>query len=600
MSDQVPAEVAGGLDEPADLQPEPGALRLAAPGDDASRADWEKAAADVLRKARRLSDADPDEAVWSALTHTTYDGVEIPPLGIPGSHGSVRPGRTGPWDVRTQNAGDNAAALQDLETGATSLWLDTDDLAAALDGVLLDLAPVVIEGGTPERARALLAVAGDTGMNSLTNLGADPIGRHVGGHAGGDSAVEVARLALEHGVRGIVVDATVVHDLGASDAQEVGYSLAAGAASLRLLADAGIDVDDAIGLLEFRYAATDQQLLTIAKLRAARRCWDRVLELSGVSTSATGGGPAQRQHAVTSRPMLSAYDPWVNMLRGTIAAFAAGVGGADAVTVVPFDSPLGEPDAFGRRIARNVSSLLVAESHVAAVTDPAGGSYAVERLTDDLAAAAWAELQRIEAAGGVVAALDDGSLRSRIDEVAALRERDVATRKRPITGLSEFPYLGETIPERVSTGSTADGRGVRRYGAAFEALRADAPGAHVFLATLGPVAQHTARAGFATNLLAAGGIAVDVAGATSGVEDLMAAYDSQPVVCVIGTDGAYDAWGSQAAEALRSAGGRHVIAVSTYSTGSTGSTGEVAWADDPFRPGDDAVAFLTRTREALR
>ena len=145
--------------------------------------------------------------------------------------------------------------------------------------------------------------------------------------------------------------------------------------------------------MEFRYAATDEQFSQIAKLRAARRLWARVLELS------EGGAAEQRQHVVTSRPMMSKYDPYVNMLRTTVAAFAAGVGGADSVTVLPFDSPLGRPETLGRRIARNTSPLLMWESHVAKVADPAGGSYAVEKLTDDLAVAAWEELGRIESDG---------------------------------------------------------------------------------------------------------------------------------------------------------------------------------------------------------
>jgi methylmalonyl-CoA mutase len=579
MTDQVP----GGLDEPEELQPEPGALRLAAPGDTADRADWERAAADVLRKARRLSDDDPDAAVWAALTQTTYDGVEIPPLGVPGPQGAVRPRRAGPWDVRTLNRGDNTAAIQDLENGATSLWLTLaadHDIAAALEGVRLDLAPVVLSapGHQLAAARSLAdLLAGHDGTpHPATNLGGDPLAED------GADALAVAGLARELGVRGLVVDATVVHELGASDAQEVGFSLAAGVHVLRLLTEHGFDVAEAAALVEFRYAATDEQFPTIAKLRAARRCWARVLELSE-------GSGEQRQHAVTSRVMLSAYDPWVNMLRGAVAAFAAGVGGADAVTVVPFDSPLGEPDAFGRRIARNVSSLLIAESHVAAVADPAGGSYAVERLTDDLAAAAWAELQRIEGVGGILAALDDGSLLARVAEVAARRDRDVATRTRPITGLSEFPHLQETLPDR-----HGEADGVRRWGAAFEALRAEPATAHVFLATLGPVAEHTTRAGFAGNLFAAGGVTVDAAGATTGVEDLVAAYDGQVVACLAGTDAAYDSWGSDAAAALREAGARHVVVVST------GSTDDIAWADGAFQRGDDAVAFLTRVREALR
>jgi methylmalonyl-CoA mutase len=577
-------EVAGGLDDPVELQPDQGALRLMAREDDWSRADWEKAAAAVLRKRRRLGEDEPDSAVWRALTRTTYDGIAVTPVGAPelveglATHG--RPSRVGPWDVRTANRGNNAAALHDLEHGATSLWIDTDDLAATLTGVRLDLAPVVLDGGTPDRGRGLLAVAADHGtdLHPSSNLGVDPVGEQVRGGAPLGDVVDAARLALEHGIRALVVDATAVHELGASDAQEVGYSLAVGATYLRTLAGAGVEIDEAAGLLEFRYAATDEQFPTIAKLRAARRCWARVLELSGA------GSHEQRQHVVTSRVMTSAYDPWVNMLRATVAAFAAGVAGAEAVTVVPFDSPLGEPDELGRRIARNVSSLLVAESHVAAVTDPAGGAYAVEKLTDDLAAAAWAELQRVEEAGGVVAALDDGSFLGRVGDVVERRDRDVATRRRPLTGLSEFPNLGETLPIR-------HGRpdGVRRWGAAFEALRADPPPGRVFLATLGTAAQHTARAGFATNLLAAGGIAVDVAGPTGGVEDLVAAYAGQAVVCLAGTDPAYAEWGEEAAAALRGHGARRVLVAGQSQD----------WADDSCALGVDAVEFLTRTREAL-
>jgi methylmalonyl-CoA mutase len=272
--------------------------------------------------------------------------------------------------------------------------------------------------------------------------------------------------------------------------------------------------------------------------------------------------------------MTSAYDVHVNLLRGTVAAFAAGVGGADAITVVPFDEPTGEVSTLGRRMARNVSALLLAESHVAAVADPAGGAFAVERLTDDLARAAWDELGRIEDAGW-------GPFAARVDEVRARREADVATRRRPITGLSEYPHLADQVPGRRNLSY--------RYGAAFEAMRRDAPQNHVFMATLGPVADHTERAGFAGNLLAAGGIAADVAGATSGIEDLASSYAGQPVVCVAGTDTAYASWGSEASAALRAAGAARVVVV-----GSAPS-----WADDSCSPGDDVVAFLARTREAL-
>ena len=609
-------EIEGGLEEPTELEPEQGTLALAAEDDRHDRSDWEKAAAAVLHKARRLTDGDDDALVWEKLARTTLDGIVVAPLGIrdhldglaptgqPGAAPYTR-GREAQrpeigWDIRPTFAGPHAqasaeAVLTDLENGATSVWLELGqglepgDLAAILAKVYVDLAPVVLSAPSDPvaAARALLAVLEERAVRPApgTNLGADPIGDRVrGGDGDLEALVTVAGLARGAGTLGVVVDATAVHDLGASDAQELGYSLAVGAAYLRALTDAGWSVDDALAVLEFRYAATDEQFPTIAKLRAARRLWSRVAELSGAAPDAAG----QRQHVVTSRPMMSKYDPWVNMLRTTVAAFAAGVGGADAVTVLPFDAALGAPDALARRIARNTSSLLISESHVAKVADPAGGSYAVEKLTDDLARAAWAELGRIEEAGGILAALDDGSLRARIDEVVGVRDDQVAKRTRPLTGLSEFPHLAEKLPERTPL---AGADRVRRYGAAYEALRDEPAARPVFLATMGTVAAHTARATFAANLFAAGGVAVDVAGPTDGLDAVVAAYDGQPVVCLAGTDTAYAEWGAPLVAALRAAGARHVILAGRP---------KGIEVDDSCAVGVDALSFLHRTREALR
>jgi len=570
------ATVEGGLPEPVELEPEQGSLALATPEDAHGREDWERAAAAVLRKARRLSDQDDDSLVWQKLTRTTLDGIGVTPLGTPDLLDGVdlgqRPTRAGDWDIRAHLAvvEEKAAheeAMTDLAGAATSLWLRLGpdaDLDTLLDGVFLDLAPVVLDAADDPlaAARAFVAYAEDVELHEATNLGIPAP----------QASAEAASLAGGAGVLGFVVDATTVHDRGASDVQELAYSMHAAATYLRVLTGSGVTVDDAAALVEFRYAATDEQFPTIAKLRAARRLWARVLELSGAS-----GRHEQRQHAVTSRPMMSAYDPWVNMLRTTVAAFAAGVGGADAVTVLPFDSPLGRPDAFGRRIARNTSALLISESHLARVADPAGGAYAVEKLTDDLAAAAWELFGR----------LDDGEdLGPLVEAVAAERDRQVATRKRPLTGLTEFPDLGEERPAREADPLAPD---VRRYGAAFEALRDDPPAAHVFLATMGTVAAHTARATFASNLLAAGGVAVDVAGPTETAGDLVAAYDGQGVVCLAGSDGAYEAWGEEAVTALREAGATWVVIAGK----------PVDHADDSCALGVDALAFLTRTREKL-
>ena len=547
------ATVEGGLAEPEELEPDQGSLRLAAPGDSHDRSDWEKAAAAVLRKARRLGDEDADELVWDRLTRSTIDGIGISPLGTPdlldGLTTTGRPTRAGAWDVRAELTlgadakADNETLLADLEGGVTSLHLrGSGEWATVLDGVLLDLAPVILDGD----AQGFLDHVGDRELHPDTNLGLDP--------RTPDEAL--AALAQDRGIRAYVVDATEVHDRGASEVQELAHALKLGVDLLRTTDD----VDATNSLLEFRYAATDEQFSTIAKLRAARRLWARVLELSGAESR------DQRQHAVTSRPMLSKYDPYVNMLRTTVAAFAAGVGGAESVTVLPFDTPLGTPDAFGRRIARNASHLLVEESHVAVVSDPAGGAYAVEKLTDDLAVAAWELFGR----------LDEGEdLAPLIEATVAERDRLVATRKRPITGLTEFPSLDERLPDRASASDPANHE-VRRYGAAFEALRDDPAAEPVRLAPLGTVAQHTARATFATNLLAAGGIAVST-------------EPGPKVACVVGTDAAYDEVGAALAASLREDGVEWVIVA--------GKPRE--WADDSVAMGVDALEFLRRTREKL-
>ncbi|CAM3489230.1 methylmalonyl-CoA mutase family protein [Nocardioides dubius] len=596
-------------------------LALATPEDQHTAADWEKATAAVLRKAGRLSESDADADVWNKLTRTTLDGIAVAPIGtsaatadlpatgVPGAAPFTR-GRLAEkpeigWDVRAHFSGlaakdVNEAALLDLENGVNSLWLHVGgvlapaELGTALKGVFLDLAPVTLDA--PEdpiaAATAFVALLGELDVTPAegTNLGADPIGAQVRGEGAIslDVVDAVAELAKQAGTLGVVVDGSAIHDQGASDAQELGYSLAVGVTYLRRLVAAGFSLEEALGLIEFRYAATAEQFPTIAKFRAARRLWARVAELSGAEAAAGG----QRQHAVTSRPMMAKYDPYVNMLRTTVAAFAAGVGGAEAITVLPFDAPLGQPSVLGRRNARNTSALLISESHIAKVVDPAGGSYAVEKLTDDLAQAGWAEFTRIEEAGGIAAALEDGSLLGRVEAVVEAREAEIARRKRPLTGVSEFPNLAEVLPERPAN---PDADEVRRYGASFEALRDEPATGTVFLATLGPVAAHTARATFASNLFAAGGIGVDVAGATDGVDALVAAYAGQPVVCLAGADKTYAEWGAAAAEALRAAGARHIILA-----GKPGEkTVEPSLVDDACSVGVDALTFLTTTRAHL-
>ncbi|WP_248959031.1 methylmalonyl-CoA mutase family protein [Sphaerisporangium perillae] len=552
-----------------------------------TREDWRRLAVGVLRRSGAEVDSPED-----ALAHTTYDGVTLRPLydaadlpgdpGVPGAAPYVRGSRAAGgvlsgWDVRQRHAHPDPAVtreavLADLENGVTSIWLVLGDggleisaLPRVLDGVYLDLAPVVLDAGTAteQAADAFLRLAAERGTAPAGgNLGADPIGlrARTGTPAPLAPAVALALRAREiPSLRAITVDATPYHDAGGADAEELGCSLATGVAYLRALTDGGLTVEEAFGQIEFRYAATADQFLTIAKFRAARMLWARVAEACGVP--ARGG---QTQHAVTSSAMMTGRDPWVNMIRTTLACFGAGVGGADAVTVQPFDARLGLPDAFARRIARNTQSLLVEEANVARVADPAGGSWYAERLTADLAGKAWEWFQEIERAGGAEAALDR-LIPERLAAIWARRSHDIARRKEPITGVSEFPNLDERRPAREPAPRPAVG-GLPRvhYAQGFESLRDRADRARerprVFLATIGPVAAHTARASFAANLFQAGGIATITSGPGTDPEAIAEAFvrGGTTVACLCSGDKLYAEHATAVAAALRRAGAKKV------------------------------------------
>jgi methylmalonyl-CoA mutase len=451
----------------------PDDLVLAAEFPAATRQQWQRLVAKVLHV-----DGDCPERQLATIT---ADGIEIDPLyvadgsrpvpGYPGQAPFVRgrgpAGNRGGWDVRQRHEHPDPATareqiMEDLEGGASSLWLGLGDGRIPVDALpdvlaetYLDLAPIVLDAGErfADAAEVYLDVAARRGVpaGALAGcLGADPLsvlartGTDPG--AGLAAAAELARRCAADfpGIRAIVVDALPYHEAGGSDAEELGCALAAGLEYLRAMRAAGLPADAAFGQLEFRYAATADQFATIAKLRAARRVWARVAQQCGVTSEAAG----QWQHAVSSWSMLTRRDPWNNILRATLACFAAGVGGADAITVAPFDAAIGQPDRLARRVARNVHALLVEESHVARVIDPAGGSWYVEDLTEQLAAKAWAWFQEIERSGGLRAALSAGIIADRLAASREERRDALARRREAITGVSEFPLIGETLLSR--------------------------------------------------------------------------------------------------------------------------------------------------------
>jgi methylmalonyl-CoA mutase len=565
------------------------------------RGRWRSAVAGVLAKSARKEPAELGDEPEHQLDAATYDGFVIRPLytafdelpepPLPGEWPYLRGGdalrdvKSG-WKVLevfpSAGAGvreSNAAILAALGDGVSALQLRVGESGIApeqldelLEAVYLSMAPVVLDAGAEYSAAcdAMLALVAEVEPDQRTtlsiDLGADPLTAALSDRpapAIDDVVAAATRVAVDKGVQGvraITVDGPAFHNLGANATWELAGSVAAAVAYLRLLTEAGIPVGQALRQISFRLAADDDQFMTIAKMRAARRLWARVAEVVGEPES--GGAVV---HAETSLPMMTQRDPWVNMLRTTLAAFAAGVGGADTVLVFPFDMAIpggfpGTARSFARRIARNTQLLLLEESHVGRVLDPAGGSWFVEDLTDQLAEQAWRHFQAIEAHGGFVDARD--FIADQVAEIAARRSDDIAHRRTSITGVNEFPNLSEpALPQ-------ADSRGIpgnlARYAAGFEALRdrSDAflsrtgSRPQVLLLPLGPLAEHNIRTTFAANLLASGGIeainpgTLDAAGVSAAASDV----GSPPVAVICGTDKRYGDEAAAVVQAARDAG----------------------------------------------
>jgi methylmalonyl-CoA mutase len=407
------------------------------------------------------------------LVSRSHDGIAIQPL-YPKAEGSAPVAReqAGRWRVSQRvdhpdPAKANELALLDLEGGADALTLVTqkapaargfgvridslDDLDRALSGVMLDLIHLRLDAGGHGRqiAALVLALAERRGhrLSDLSlDLGLDPIGAMA---AQGRMSASWDAMARRMGDtlanltdqgfagRAFLADGRVYHEAGASEAQELAAVLATGIGTLRALKAQGHSLDAARRALSFLLVADADEFLTVAKLRALRRLWARVEQACGLEPRPI------RLHAETAWRTTTRRDPWVNMLRTTVAVFSAGIGGADAITALPLTAALGLPDAFARRIARNTQVILLDESNLARVADPAAGAGGFEALTDALCEKAWGLFQEIEREGGILESLKGDKLQGRIAAVRARREKAVATRREPITGTSEFPNVHE-------------------------------------------------------------------------------------------------------------------------------------------------------------
>lgn len=582
------------------------------------------------------------------LVTRTYEGIDLQPvytrqdeppggydLGLPGVPPFVRgstpwgAAKTG-WDLRQEYAhpelqAANQAIRDDIAGGVTSVCLkldlasrsgldpdspaagdlvgrdglaaySLDDLDAALAGIPLDRVGVALEPGAAFLPGAAILAAlwqrrGVAADNARGWFNADPIGalaREGELPYTPERAFELlgalAAWTAEHypHVSSVCVDTSVYHLAGATAVQDLAFGLATAVEYLRALVDAGLSINTAARQIVFDLSLGTHHFLAISKLRAARRLWYRVVEASGGSAEAA----AMRIHARTSPRVLTQRDPYVNLLRNTVAVFAAGVGGAESIESAPFDVLVGQPDEFSRRIARNTVLILQEESHLHRVVDPGGGSWFLERYTDQVAEAAWKLFQEVERQGGMLQTVRSGWVAEQIDGVFAQRVKDIARRKEGITGVSEFPNVAEekishpgpdlaavraaavarrsnagrgvrpTIVAQspvddvvsaagngASIGELARGLGfgaqsahapplaLRRFAEPYERLRdaSDAWAARrghrtrVFLASMGPPSHYIARATFSKNFFEAGGFEV---ASGDGFTDAASAADS--------------------------------------------------------------------------
>jgi methylmalonyl-CoA mutase len=613
-------------------------LRLAADFAPATYDDWRKLVDGVLKG-----------APFEKLVGKTYDGLRIEPIYPRARAAAPVAGRAAvPWQIMQRIDHPDAAAaniqvLHDLENGANGLQLEfaggpgargfgiadatKETLAGVLDGVIFDAGIAIALNPVLGRDNAGMNLAGlvetrgfepakvDIRFNyqPLTTMavrGATPA-------PWPEMAPPFAKMIHDLMGRGFkgpfaLADGRPVHDAGGSEAQELAFALAVAVAYLRALEAGGIPLDAASAALSFRLSADADQFLTMAKFRALRLLWARVEQSCGLTPR-----PAFIA-AETAWRMLTRRDPYVNMLRATVATFSAGLGGADSITVLPHTLALGLPDGFARRAARNTQLVLLEESSLAKVADPAAGSGGIEALTQQLCEAAWALFQDIEKAGGAFAALEQNLIQNKVAATRAVREANIARRKEVLTGASEFPNLHEAhvavldaTPAAPApcgeTKITFDALAPMRLAAPFEQLRDKSDdilkkaGARpkVFLANLGTPANFTARATFAKSFFETGGIeAVD----TEGFSDPTAlgpAFKASEaaLACLCSTDKVYAEHAAAAAKALQAAGVKHI-----YLAGRPGeqeASLRAAGVNDFVFAGGDALAALQQVYKRM-
>jgi methylmalonyl-CoA mutase len=478
-----------------------------------STAQWQAAIA------RDLKGADPEKKlIWR-----TEEGMAVKPFyraedlaGLacvdtaPGDFPYRRGVRaTGGWRIREEiDATDaeeaNRVARAAVAAGAEEIAFSDISVESAyeLETLLKNFneIPVHFERAGQRLIRLLIERQNGAPLAAKITTGCDAL-------ASLEFAAEV--IAAAPGLVPFTIHGEAFREAGATTVEEIGFSLAAGVDFLAALQERGVDVDRTASALEFSFAVDSNYFFEIAKLRAFRMVWARAVESFG------GTKEAARIAARTSRWNKTVYDPHVNIMRATTEAMAAVLGGADAVTVAPFDACYKAPDEASRRLARNTQLLLKHEAWLGRVADAGGGSYALETITDFLAREGWKVMQDVEARGGFRRAQAEGLIASALERGLAARERAVALRKRVLVGTNQYANPAERALDRSDEQRIkAELRGARAY----EELRlrterhaaAGGKTPRVLLAEIGDVKMRAARSNFAANFFACAGFALQM------------------------------------------------------------------------------------------
>ena len=372
----------------------------------------------------------------------------------------------------------------------------------------------------------------------------------------------------------IGINAHVFHNSGSSAVQELAFGLAMASDYLNVLTDKGFSADEVANRIRFNFAVGSNYFMEIAKFRAARLLWAKLVEAYN---------PKNREathmdiHAETSRWNLTVYDSYVNMLRTTTESMSAVLAGVGSLNVLPFDTPYSEPSVFSERIARNQQILLREESYFDKVADPAAGSYYIENLTLSIAEHAWNLFLEVDRLGGFRSAFEKGFIQERISEVAAKRDANIASRREVLVGTNQYPNFNEVAdvakvkPEAVTrktphkpNDAIAQPLVPYRGAQAFEELRyrTDSSGRRprVFMLALGNLAMRSARAQFSSNFFAVAGFEViDNIGFNTVDEGVKAALDAKSDVIVICSSD--DEYSTLAPEAFEKINGKAIFVV---------------------------------------